>query len=124
VRAGRVRERELRVGVRAVRGLRARLRAGRALRAWETALPACKTNTALLEFGRFFTCNACRQRNKKAKQARQARHRATYKVVKATGEEIERSIQARARLTGEYKLRGKFTRLLTIKDYLNKSSFK
>jgi methylthioribose-1-phosphate isomerase len=68
------------------------------------------------------TCNACRQRNKRAKQARHARHKATYKAPKATREEIERSIQARARLTGEYKLKGTFTRPLIIEDYLNKSS--
>jgi hypothetical protein len=49
------------------------------------------------------------------------KHKATYIAPKAMGEETEQSIQARARLTGEYILRGKFTRLLTI-DYLNKSS--
>jgi hypothetical protein len=82
---------------------------------------SCKQKKPLLEFGRFFTYNSCRQKNKRVKGARYTKHKATYIAPKAMGEETEQSIQARARLTGEYILRGKFTRLLTI-DYLNKSS--
>jgi hypothetical protein len=80
---------------------------------------SCNQKKPLIAFGRFLTCNTCRGRNRRVKQARQVKHKATYKVAKATREEIELSIQARASLTGEYILRGKFTRPLTIEDYLD-----
>ncbi|KAN0108529.1 hypothetical protein V8E51_008271 [Hyaloscypha variabilis] len=46
----------------------------------------------LPDFGRFLTCNACRERNRRVKEARRTRPKATYIAPKATGEEIERSI--------------------------------
>jgi hypothetical protein len=83
---------------------------------------SCNQKKPLLEFGRFFTCNPCRQRNRKAKQARHIKHKATYMQPKATNEQLERTINALAN-TSEYKLKLNFnTRALTIEDYLNKCS--
>jgi hypothetical protein len=83
---------------------------------------SCNQKKPLLKFGRFFTCNPRRQRNKRVKKVRYTKHKAIYIAPKAMEEEIEQSIQAQAALTGEYILRGKFTLALTIEDHLNNKS--
>jgi hypothetical protein len=83
---------------------------------------SCNQKKPVIEFGRFLTCNMCRQRDIRAKQARKAKHKATYIYPKATNKELERLIQGWSN-RGEYKLQLNFrTRPLTIKDYLNTSS--
>jgi hypothetical protein len=37
---------------------------------------SCNQKKPLIDFGRFFTCNTCRQRNKRANQARHAKQKA------------------------------------------------
>jgi hypothetical protein len=39
---------------------------------------SCNRKKPLTDFGRFFTCNACRERNKKANRARYAKQKAKY----------------------------------------------
>jgi hypothetical protein len=82
---------------------------------------SCNQKKPLIDFGRFFTCNACRQRNTKANRVRKVKQKAIRRP-KATREQLESSIQARGDIS-EYKLLKNFsTRPLTIEDYLNKSS--
>jgi hypothetical protein len=84
---------------------------------------SCNRKKPLTDFGQFFTCNTCRERNKKANRARHARVRkAVPPRPKATRKQLEHAIQARAS-TSEYKLSfNKATRPITIEDYLNISS--
>jgi hypothetical protein len=83
---------------------------------------SCNQKKPLIDFGRFLTCNACRQRNTKANRVRKAKQKATIPPrPKATKEQLEYAIQAWGN-TSEYILRGKFTRPLTIEDYLNNKS--
>ena len=84
---------------------------------------SCNRKKPLTDFGQFFTCNACRERNKKANRVRKAKQkRAIPPRPKATNEQLEYAIQALAP-TSEYRLGLNFaTRPVTIEDYLNKSS--
>jgi hypothetical protein len=84
---------------------------------------SCNRKKPLTDFGQFFTCNTCRERNKRANRARHARVRKTVPPrPKATKQQLERTIQARAP-TSEYRLSfNKATRPITIEDYLNTSS--
>jgi hypothetical protein len=84
---------------------------------------SCNRKKPLTDFGQFFTCNACRERNKKANRVRKAKQkRAIPPRPKATNEQLEYAIQALAP-TSEYRLGLNFaTRPITIEDYLNKSS--
>jgi hypothetical protein len=83
---------------------------------------SCNQKKPLIDFGRFLTCNACRQRNTKANRVRKAKQKATIPPrPKVTKEQLEYAIQAWGN-TSEYILRGKFTRPLTIEDYLNNKS--
>jgi hypothetical protein len=82
---------------------------------------SCNQKKPLIDFSRFLTCNACRQRNTKANRVRKAKQKAIQRP-KATKEQLEYVIQALGD-TSEYKLLKNFgTRPLTIEDYLNKSS--
>ena len=82
---------------------------------------SCNRKKPLIAFGQFFTCDTCRERNKRANRARHARVRkAIPPRPRATREQLERVIQARAS-TSEYIL-NKVTRPITIDDYLNISS--
>jgi hypothetical protein len=83
---------------------------------------SCNRKKPLLDFGRFFTCNTCRQRNKRVKEARRAKHKATYIAPKATQAQLEYSIQAWGKRSEFMLLLNTRTRPLTIEDYLNKSS--
>jgi hypothetical protein len=86
---------------------------------------SCNQKKPLIDFGRFLTCNACRQRNTKANRVRKAKQKATIPPrSKATKEQLEYAVQAWGDIS-EYKLLKNFsTRPLTIEDYLNnKSSF-
>jgi hypothetical protein len=84
---------------------------------------SCNRKKPLTDFGQFFTCNTCRERNKKANRVRKAKQkRAIPPRPKATNEQLEYAIQALAP-TSEYRLGLNFaTRPVTIEDYLNKSS--
>jgi hypothetical protein len=83
---------------------------------------SCNQKKPLIDFGRFLTYNAYRQRNTKANRVRKAKQKATIPPrPKATKEQLEYAIQAWGN-TSEYILRGKFTRPLTIEDYLNNKS--
>jgi hypothetical protein len=84
---------------------------------------SCNRKKPLADFGQFFTCNTCREWNKKANRVRKAKQkRAIPPRPKATNEQLEYAIQARAP-TSEYRLGLNFaTRPITIEDYLNKSS--
>ncbi|KAH8775016.1 hypothetical protein F5882DRAFT_164682 [Hyaloscypha sp. PMI_1271] len=84
---------------------------------------SCNRRKPLTDFGQFFTCNTCRERNKRANRARRTRVRkAVPPRPKATKQQLERAIQARAS-TSEYKLSfNKATRPITIEDYLSVSS--
>jgi hypothetical protein len=83
---------------------------------------SCNQKKPLIDFGRFLTCNTCRQRNTKANRVQKAKQKATIPPwPKATKKQLEYTIQARGN-TSEYILRGKFTRPLTIEDYLNNKS--
>jgi hypothetical protein len=77
-----------------------------------------------IDFGRFLTCNTCRQRNTKENGVEKEKKKATIPPrPKAIKEQLEYTIQAWGNVS-EYILRGKFTRPLTIEDYLNnKRSF-
>jgi hypothetical protein len=81
---------------------------------------SCNQKKPLIAFGRFLTCNICRQRNTKANRVRKAKQKAILRP-KATKEQLEQAIQALGN-TSKYILRGKLTRPLTIEDYLNKGS--
>jgi hypothetical protein len=84
---------------------------------------SCNRKKPLTDFGQFFTCNTCRERNKKANRVRKAKQkRAIPPRPKAINEQLEYAIQALAP-TSEYRLGLNFaTRPITIEDYLNKSS--
>jgi hypothetical protein len=84
---------------------------------------SCNRRKPLTDFGQFFTCNTCREQNKRANRARRTRvKKAVPPRPKATKQQLERVIQARAS-TSEYKLSfNKATRPITIEDYLNISS--
>jgi hypothetical protein len=43
---------------------------------------SCNRKKPLIDFGRFFTCNACRERNKRANRAWHARQKANYFFIK------------------------------------------
>jgi hypothetical protein len=51
---------------------------------------SCNQKKPLIDFGRFLTCNACRQRNTKANRVRKAKQKATIPPrPKATKEQLE-----------------------------------
>lgn len=82
---------------------------------------SCNQKKPLIDFGRFLTCSACRQRNTKASRVRKAKQKAIRRP-KATREQLEYSIQARGDTSGYRLLKNFRTRPLTIEDYLNNKS--
>ena len=85
---------------------------------------SCTQKKPLTDFGRFFTCTSCRQKNKRIKEARQAKYKTTYVAPKATQAQIEYSLQAWSKRSEFKLLLNTRTRPLTIEDYLNKNSRK
>ncbi len=102
--------------------------AGRS-KAWEDSTDlqdqycsSCNQKKLLTDFDGFFTCNSCRERNRRAKQARQSKYKAII-APKATREEIERSLRVGWSRRSEFKLLlNNYTRPATVEDYLNKDS--
>lgn len=86
---------------------------------------SCTKKKPFTDFDGFFTCNPCRERNKRAVKIRQVKQK-EYKVScvrKVLVKKVKGVIQARARFTGDYLFRGNFTWPVNIKDYLeNKTS--
>jgi hypothetical protein len=83
---------------------------------------SCNQKRPLTDFGRFLTCNSCRQRNKRVTNACRAKHKASYIPPKVTQEQLNYYLQALSERS-EFKLLLKDkTRPITIKDYINKKS--
>jgi len=80
---------------------------------------SCTRKKPLTDFDYFRKCNPYRKRNKTAVWQVKRKGYTISRVRKAPEEEIERVIQARARLTGDYLPRGNFTRLISIENYLH-----
>ncbi|KAH8775822.1 hypothetical protein BGZ57DRAFT_1004729 [Hyaloscypha finlandica] len=83
---------------------------------------SCNQKKPLIDFGRFLTCNPCREKNKRVKEARRVKHKASYIAPKATQAELERSLRAWDKRSEFKLLLNTQTRPLALEDYINKSS--
>ena len=76
----------------------------------------------LTDFGQSWTCNACRQRNRRAKNTRRTKYKVSYIPPKVTQAQLQYCLQALSK-RNEFTLRlytGSKTRPLIVENYLNK----